>query len=186
MTNQAISNGVIVAENDAQMRGLIRSVLVHAKQQVFPVVDGLEALQMARQFKPRLFLLDFAMPRMNGVETCEALRQIPGFQDVPIVMLTGHTEARLVASARKAGASGYITKPFRPNALLARLAAWLNIPPAMLAKESMAGNASGPDLGAAAVEWKQPPGRAAATPVPPALANGLEVMRILRASAKGY
>ena len=74
MTLRIIANGVIVAENDALVRAIIRSVLVGADQQVFPAADGLEALDLARQFKARLVLLDIGMPRFNGLEACKAIR----------------------------------------------------------------------------------------------------------------
>ena len=64
---EAISNGVILAEDDALVRAIVRSVLVAAKQQVFPAVDGLEAVHLARQFKARLVLLDIGMPRLQWV-----------------------------------------------------------------------------------------------------------------------
>ena len=100
MTLQAISNGVILAENDAQVRAIVRSVLVAADQQVFPAVDGLEAVDLARQFKARLVLLDIGMPRLNGLEACKAIRALPDYADVPIVMLTGYDDERVRQAAQ--------------------------------------------------------------------------------------
>ena len=128
MTLRIIANGVILAENDAQVRGIVRSVLVRADQQVFPAADGLEALDLARQFKARLVLLDIGMPRFNGLQACEAIRALPDYADVPIVMLTGYDEERVRLAAIRAGAHDFITKPFRPDLLLARLAKYLHLP----------------------------------------------------------
>jgi len=127
MTQREILNGVIVAENDALMRGIIRSVLVEAGHQVFPVADGLEAVTLARQFKARLVLLDIGMRRLNGLQACEAIRALPDYADVPIVMLTGYHDERLSLAAQRLGANDFITKPFQPGALLARLAVFLDV-----------------------------------------------------------
>ncbi len=115
MTLQCISNGVILAENDALLRAIVRSVLVSAEQQVFLAADGLEAVGLARQFKARLVLLDIGMPRLNGLLACKTIRALPGYADVPIVMLTGYDNERMRQAARQVGANDFITKPFRPE-----------------------------------------------------------------------
>jgi CheY-like chemotaxis protein len=104
MTMPGIANGVIAAENDLQMRGLPRSVLTHAGQQEFPAADGQEAVALARQFKARLVLLDVAMPRVNGLQACAMIRRLPGYADVPIVILTGYDEDQFRAAAVRFGA----------------------------------------------------------------------------------
>ena len=128
MTLQRIANGVIVAENDALVRGIVRSVLTSVEQQVFQAVDGLEAVHLARQFKARLVLLDIGMPRLNGLEACKVIRALPDYADVPIVMLTGYDDERVRQAAQYTGARDFITKPFRPDVLLARLAKYLRLP----------------------------------------------------------
>ena len=100
MTLQRIANGVIVAENDALVRGIVRSVLTSVEQQVFQAVDGLEAVHLARQFKARLVLLDIGMPRINGLEACKVIRALPDYADVPIVMLTGYDDERVRQAAQ--------------------------------------------------------------------------------------
>jgi sigma-B regulation protein RsbU (phosphoserine phosphatase) len=128
MTTQVLSNGVIVAENDEQIRDLIRSVLLRARQQVFPVANGAEALMMARRLRARLVLLDISMPRLNGLQACTAIRNLPGYADVPIVMLTAHDDERFRATAKRVGATNFIAKPFRPSLLLTQLAEYLDYP----------------------------------------------------------
>jgi len=127
MTPEETGNGVIVGENDTLMRGVIRSVLVHVDQQVFPAADGLEAVILARQFRARLVLLDIGMPRLNGLLACEAIRALTGYARVPIVMLTAYDDGRIREAARRLGANDFITKPFRPDLLLARLAGYLDL-----------------------------------------------------------
>jgi len=124
-----IGRGVILAENDGLMRGVIRSVLVRVEQLVFPAADGVEAVTLARQFRARLVMLDVAMPRLNGLLTCEAIRALPGYATVPIVMLTGYDEAPMRLAAQRLGANDFIIKPFRPDELVKRLAGYLGLPP---------------------------------------------------------
>ena len=119
---------MILAENDALVRAIVRSVLVGAEQQVFQAADGLEAVDLARQFKARLVLLDIGMPRLNGLQACKAIRALPDYADVPIVMLTGYDDERVRQAAHRTGAHDFITKPFRPDVLLARLAKYLHLP----------------------------------------------------------
>jgi CheY-like chemotaxis protein len=128
MTSQVLTNSVIVADNDVQMRDLIRSVLLRVRQQVFPVANGAEALMLARRFRARLVLLDISMPRLNGLQACTAIHNIPGYADVPIVMLSSHDDDRFRAAAKRVGATSFITKPFRPTLLLAQLAEYLDYP----------------------------------------------------------
>jgi DNA-binding response OmpR family regulator len=120
-------NRVILADNDVLLRGVIRSVLLHAGQQVFVAADGPEALDLARQFTARLVLLDIAMPRLNGLLTCKAIRKLPGYEAVPIVMLTGFDDERMREAAKQVRANDFITKPFRPDTLLSRLAGFLGL-----------------------------------------------------------
>ena len=152
MSLGSIANGVILAENDALMRGIVRALLLRAEQQVFPVGNGAEAVTLAHQFRARLVLLDIAMPRLNGLLACEAIRALPDYAEVPIVMLTGYDDERLRLAAQRVGATDFIVKPFQPNALLARLAAYLD----MSAPARLAAAAAGNDalLGVQGQVWR--------------------------------
>lgn len=122
-----IANGVILAENDGLMRGIIRSVLLRAEcsgapLQVFPVANGMEAVALARRLPARLVMLDVAMPQLNGLLACKTIRELPGYAHTPIIMLTGYDDERIRDASRQFGATDFVTKPFRPDALLARVA----------------------------------------------------------------
>jgi CheY-like chemotaxis protein len=171
---KAISNGVIVAENDALMRGVLRSVLQRAGQVVFPVADGVEAVTLARQFRARLVLLDIGMPRLNGLLACEQIHALPGYEDVAIVMLTGYTDGRMRLAAQRLGASAFITKPFRPIMLLAQLASYIDVP----AEALQPVGADAAPFGGSAQVWRRPkePERGDSH----RLVTGLDVVRICR------
>jgi len=128
MTAGGIANGVILGENDAVIRSIVGTLLRQAGQQVFLAADGSEAVLLARQFKARLVLLDIAMPRLNGLLACKAIRALPGYAEVPVVMLTGYGLEPVREAAQRVGASDFITKPFSPADLLARLAVHLDMP----------------------------------------------------------
>ena len=136
MTAAGAQSGVIVADNDVIMRGILRSVLVHAGQPVFLAADGLEAVTLARQFTARLVLLDIDMPRLGGLLACETIHALPGYISVPIVIVTGYKDDRLRMAAHQLGAMDFITKPFQPNVLLARLAGYLDVSARSLRNEA--------------------------------------------------
>jgi CheY-like chemotaxis protein len=183
---KVVPNGVIVADNEALMRDIVRTVLTRANQQVFPVVDGAEAVDLARRFKARLVLLDIGMPRLNGLEAFSEIRALPGYADVPIVMLTGHSEEIMVAYARKLGVNDFITKPFRPNLLLQRLAPYLDIPPNMRGDTSTA--PGGRDLVSGVKEdvWETNHLGARRGPEDSMGVKGREIMRVWRGARNGF
>jgi|HubBroStandDraft_1064217.scaffolds.fasta_scaffold50877_2 CheY-like chemotaxis protein len=152
-TAVAVAGGVILADNDGLMRSVIRSVLVRAEQLVFPVASGLEAVTLARQFRARLVMLDIAMPGLNGILACEAIRALPGYAAVPIVMLTGYDDAPMRLAAKRVGANDFITKPFRPDELLARLAPYLDLPAHLMPATATAEDAGLPGARA----WRTQP-----------------------------
>jgi CheY-like chemotaxis protein len=164
MTVERMGHGVILAENDAVLRGVIRSVLAPAKQQIFAAADGVEAVNLARQFKARLVLLDIGMPNLNGLLALEAIRALPEYEEVPIVMLTCHSDSRLRRAARKLGANDFITKPFQTNDLISRLADHLGLPPMALSGALVPGSEPGdsrPAPSGVAFDWNVAPPSAA-------------------------
>ena len=122
MTEPA-GDSIIVVDNDALVRDLLRSMLVHEGYSVFVAADGDEALGFAHRIRAQLVVLDLNMPRFNGFRTCEALRSLPGYADVPIVILTVYDGWDAREAARRIGATEFITKPFRADVLLRRLMA---------------------------------------------------------------
>jgi DNA-binding response OmpR family regulator len=178
MSQDVSANRVILAENDALMRGVIHTILLRAEQLVFPVADGLEAVTLARQFPARLVMLDVAMPRLDGLLACQAIRALPGYANVPIVMLTGYGDERTRLAARQLGANDFITKPFRPKVLLALLAPYIDVPPHLLPRDAPDQNAVLP--GTHAQAWKTRQDANVSQAEHPELTSGREMMRIYR------
>ncbi|MHC2850374.1 two-component system, OmpR family, response regulator MtrA [Corynebacterium mucifaciens] len=90
--------------------------------QTSSVTDGAEAVQTFRSFSPDLILLDLMLPGMNGIDICREIRKESA---VPIVMLTAKTDTVDVVLGLESGADDYITKPFKPKELVARIRARL-------------------------------------------------------------
>ncbi len=102
---------VLVVDDDMSVRLLMRESLEHAGMIVKEAENGVEALSAFEQVKPDLVLLDVNMPEMDGFATCTRLRQLPGGDDVAIVIITGLHDVKSIRLAYKAGATDFITKP---------------------------------------------------------------------------
>ena len=119
---------ILVVDDDPQIRRVMRVTLTGQGYEVDDAKEGQSALEKLRQQRFDLVLLDMNMPGMDGLEACRAIR---GQSDVAIIMLTVRdTEADKV-EALDAGADDYITKPYNPPELLARIRAALRRAPSM-------------------------------------------------------
>jgi CheY-like chemotaxis protein len=105
---QAASASVLTVEDNTYTRTELRLVLEDAGFEVVAARDGVEAVELAREHRPDVVLLDLGLPRLDGIE---ASRRILAERRVPIVALTGRSPA-LAAEAVAAGASSYVLKPF--------------------------------------------------------------------------
>jgi two-component system phosphate regulon response regulator PhoB len=109
---------ILIAEDDAIVRSLIRMTLDSGQTEILEVEDGTEALVVARRELPELIFLDWSMPGMSGIEVCRALRADPATSEIKVVMLTARSENDDREAGVAAGADEYITKPFSPVHLL--------------------------------------------------------------------
>ena len=119
MANQKI----LVADDESRLRKLVRDYLTRENYDVIEAADGEEALELFyREPKIDLIILDIMMPKHNGYEVCKEIRQT---SKVPILMLTAKGEEADVLQGFDIGADEYITKPFSPRILVARINAVL-------------------------------------------------------------
>jgi sigma-B regulation protein RsbU (phosphoserine phosphatase) len=129
LSNQAASPDlaahILVADDHAENRELLRLRLEGKGHRVAMAVDGAEALEMARSGSFDLLLLDVLMPVMNGMQVLERIKADPTTRDLPVIMISAHDELESVVHAVKAGAEDYLPKPFEPTLLYARIAACL-------------------------------------------------------------
>lgn len=119
MANQKI----LIADDESRLRKLVRDYLTRENYEVIEAADGEEALELFyREPKIDLIILDIMMPKHNGYEVCKEIRQT---SKVPILMLTAKGEEADVLQGFDIGADEYITKPFSPRILVARINAVL-------------------------------------------------------------
>lgn len=115
----------LVVEDDAHMAALVGSYLEREGFEVTLSHDGLDAVQRAREVDPDIVVLDLGLPGQDGVEVC---RQLRTFSDAYVVMLTARTDEVDTLIGLSVGADDYMTKPFSPRELVARLRAMLRRP----------------------------------------------------------
>jgi DNA-binding response OmpR family regulator len=109
---------VLVVDDDVKTVELVKLYLNRDGYRVMTAYDGIEALRLARTGRPDLIVLDLMLPGMDGLEVCRTLRNE---SDVPIIMLTAMTTDQDKLTGLELGADDYITKPFSPRELAARV-----------------------------------------------------------------
>lgn len=129
---QARPARVLLAEDNAVNREVAQELLHRAGLSVVVAEDGASALALARQQRFDLVLMDFSMPQLDGLAATRAIRQLPGWQSVPILSLTANAFAEDREAARLAGMNDHVAKPVDPDRLYATLLKWL---PAQAAAE---------------------------------------------------
>jgi CheY-like chemotaxis protein len=118
---------ILVADDDTDVLAVIVETLEPEGYRVLTACDGDAALQIARDERPDLVVLDWMMPHQDGLSVCRALRQEPDpkLAAVPVVLITGRADAQDTVAGFNAGVTDYLTKPFKPSHLVARLQSWL-------------------------------------------------------------
>ncbi len=116
---------ILVVEDEEDILELLRYNLAKEGFRVTGVVSGEEALRAARSTPPDLILLDLMLPGMDGLTVCRELKQDARTRQLPIIMLTAKGEEPDIVAGLELGADDYVTKPFSPRVLLARLRAVL-------------------------------------------------------------
>ena len=113
---------ILVVDDDPNVLDLARLYLERDGHHVFSAADGATGLALAREEQPSIVVLDVMLPRLNGLDICRALRQE---STVPIIMLTARVEEEDRLAGLDLGADDYVTKPFSPRELAARVRAVL-------------------------------------------------------------
>jgi len=117
------SGRALVVEDETDVAELIRYHLTREGYEVSVVGSGGEALKVARESIPDLILLDIMIPQLNGWEICRRIKQEPETRAIPVIMVTGRAEEGDKVLGFEMGADDYVTKPFSPRELVARVRA---------------------------------------------------------------
>ena len=116
---------ILIVDDEANIRQLVKYNLEKESYQVLEAEEGLQGIRLAKTEKPDLMLLDLMLPQMDGLEVCRSLKGNPATAALPIIMLTAKSEEIDKVIGLELGADDYMTKPFSPRELVARVKAVL-------------------------------------------------------------
>ena len=128
---------ILLVEDDSALVQLLTYTFEREDFEVVSTADGEEAVIMAREVPPDLVILDWMIEGLSGIEVCRQLRRLPGTANVPIIMLTARGEETDRIRGLETGADDYVTKPFSPRELIARVSAVLRRVRPALADEQL-------------------------------------------------
>jgi two-component system chemotaxis response regulator CheY len=110
---------ILTVDDSASVRQMVSFTLRKADYEVVEAVDGKDGLAKVSSGKFDLIITDLNMPNMDGIQMMTAVRKLPGYSFIPILMLTTESQAEKKDAGRKAGATGWIVKPFNADQLIA-------------------------------------------------------------------
>lgn len=95
---------VLIVEDDPDIGPfLVESIMLETPYQAMLVTDGYKALKTITNLKPNLFILDYRIPRINGIELCDRIREMEGFRDIPVIMVSAQLPGQEVSKRRIVG-----------------------------------------------------------------------------------
>ncbi len=118
---------VVIADDEPSVRLLVQATIAEDNFNVLEAEDGEEAWKLIQEARPKVVLLDVQMPGRTGLEVLRAIKTDPALADTRVILLTASASQSQISEGLAAGADAYLTKPFSPRDLLARLdeAIWL-------------------------------------------------------------
>ena len=122
-----MSKCILVVEDQADNRRILRDLLVNAGYELIEAESGEEAITAVTARRPDLILMDIQLPVIDGYEATRRIRTNPELKSVPIIAVTSYALAGDEAKALAAGCTAYVTKPFSPRALLAKVQEHLTV-----------------------------------------------------------
>lgn len=120
-----MSRKILIADDDFDNRTIAVEILEARGYLVCTAENGLEAIDAALKEQPELILLDLSMPKLDGWQTVERIRQIPQIAKIPIVAFTAHAMQGDEARAKVAGCDDYLSKPCLPGQIIEKAQKWL-------------------------------------------------------------
>ena len=112
---------IMTVDDSTSMRQMVKATLLSAGYDVVEASDGQEALEYARENPVDLVITDVNMPRMDGITLVSELRLLPSYRLTPVLLLTTESTMEKKMEGKRAGATGWIVKPFNPAQLLMTL-----------------------------------------------------------------
>ena len=116
---------ILVVEDQEDNRRILRDLLGNAGFELIEAQSGEDALSAVMKQRPDLILMDIQLPQMDGYEATRRIKSSPEMKEVPVIAVTSYALAGDEGKARAAGCNAYISKPFSPRALLAKVREYL-------------------------------------------------------------
>ncbi len=116
-----MSKRVLVIEDHEDNRRILRDLLTSAGYESIEAVTGEEGVALAEAHRPDLILMDIQLPGLDGYEATRRIKANPALRQTPIIAVTSYALSGDEVKAKDAGCDGYVTKPFSPRALLAKI-----------------------------------------------------------------
>jgi two-component system alkaline phosphatase synthesis response regulator PhoP len=121
MKDSSRKQTILVVDDEKELTALVSLNLKMAGFEVLAAFNGEKALELSRQLRPDLIILDIMLPRIDGWRVCELLKQDASTKGIPVIMLTARAQIEDKLKGFEAGADDYVTKPFSPRELVARV-----------------------------------------------------------------
>jgi len=112
---------ILVVEDEEGIVKLVKMYLEHHRYEVIIANDGREGLEKAKAEKPDLIVLDLMLPKISGYKVCGLLKKDARYAKTPVILFTAKAQEKDVKLGQEVGADAYITKPFEPETLLAKI-----------------------------------------------------------------
>ena len=116
---------ILVVEDHEDNRRILRDLLTSAGYEPLEAVTGEEGVALAETHRPDLILMDIQLPGLDGYEATRRIKANPALRQIPVIAVTSYALSGDDVKAREAGCDAYVTKPFSPRALLAKVREYL-------------------------------------------------------------
>jgi two-component system alkaline phosphatase synthesis response regulator PhoP len=123
-----MKKSILIIDDESSVSTLLDISITRHGFQAETALSGSEGIRKARQQRFDLIILDVALPGMDGIEICQALRELEGYAETPIIMISSRADSVTRQKARQAGASEYLVKPFTSETLLRRVEDYMSRP----------------------------------------------------------
>jgi two-component system, cell cycle response regulator DivK len=120
-----MSKRILVVEDQEDNRRILRDLLASADYEMIEAGDGAAGVSAAKSARPDLILMDIQLPVMDGYEATRRIKADPDLKQIPIIVVTSYALSGDEAKARDAGCDSYVTKPYSPRQLLAKIKEYL-------------------------------------------------------------
>jgi two-component system, cell cycle response regulator DivK len=120
-----MSKRILIVEDQEDNRTILRDLLSNVGYELIEAADGVEGVAMAEREQPDLILMDIQLPVVDGYQATQRIKSNPNLRAIPVIAVTSYALSGDEEKARAAGCDGYVTKPFSPRELLARVREFL-------------------------------------------------------------